>query len=111
GLFLRFWDPAAGAVKIGGRDLRDYRLDEVRRQIALVAQDTYLFNDTLRNNILIARPTASEPEVAAAVTKASLDDFVRALPDGLDTRVGERGAPLSGRQRPLLAISRTCPKH
>jgi len=106
GLFLRFWDPAAGAVKIGGRDLRDYRLDEVRRQIALVAQDTYLFNDTLRNNILIARPTASEPEVAAAVTKASLDDFVRALPDGLDTRVGERGAQLSGGQRQRVAIAR-----
>ncbi len=106
GLFLRFWDPAAGAVKIGGRDLRDYRLDEVRRQIALVAQDTYLFNDTLRNNILIARPTASEPEVAAAVTKASLDDFVRALPDGLETRVGERGAQLSGGQRQRVAIAR-----
>ena len=106
GLFLRFWDPAAGAVKIGGRDLRDYRLDEVRRQIALVAQDTYLFNDTLRNNILIARPTASEPEVAAAVTKASLDDFVHALPDGLDTRVGERGAQLSGGQRQRVAIAR-----
>ena len=106
GLFLRFWDPAVGAVKIGGRDLRDYRLDEVRRQIALVAQDTYLFNDTLRNNILIARPTASEPEVAAAVTKASLDDFVRALPDGLETRVGERGAQLSGGQRQRVAIAR-----
>ena len=106
GLFLRFWDPAAGAVKIGGRDLRDYRLDEVRRQIALVAQDTYLFNDTLRNNILIARPTASEPEVAAAVTKASLDDFVRALPEGLETRVGERGAQLSGGQRQRVAIAR-----
>src|SRR5213076_745113 len=98
-LFLRFWDPGAGAVRLSGRDLKDYRLDELRGQIALVAQDTYLFNDTLRNNILIARPTASEAEVAEAVAKASLDDFVRALPDGLETRVGERGAQLSGGQR------------
>src|SRR5439155_1263204 len=76
-LFLRFWDPGAGAVRLSGRDLKDYRLDELRGQIALVAQDTYLFNDTLRNNILIARPTASEAEVAEAVAKASLDDFVQ----------------------------------
>jgi ATP-binding cassette subfamily C protein CydCD len=105
-LFLRFWDPGAGAVKLGGLDLRDYRLDELRGQIALVAQDTYLFNDTLRNNVLIARPTASEAEVVAAVAKASLDDFVRELPDGLDTLVGERGAQLSGGQRQRVAIAR-----
>jgi len=105
-LFLRFWDPGAGAVKLGGHDLRDYRLDELRGRIALVAQDTYLFNDTLRNNILIACPSASEAEVAAAVAKASLDDFVRALPDGLDTLVGERGAQLSGGQRQRVAIAR-----
>src|SRR5438034_6075217 len=105
-LFLRFWDPGAGAVRLCGRDLKDYRLDELRGQIALVAQDTYLFNDTLRNNILIARPTASEAEVAEAVAKASLDDFVQALPDGLDTLVGERGAQLSGGQRQRVAIAR-----
>src|SRR5438093_291045 len=75
-------------------------------EIAQVAQDTYLFNDTLRNNILIARPTASEAEVAEAVAKASLDDFVQALPDGLDTLVGERGAQLSGGQRQRVAIAR-----
>ena len=105
-LFLRFWDPGAGAVRLSGRDLKDYRLDELRGQIALVAQDTYLFNDTLRNNILIARPTASEAEVAEAVAKASLDDFVQALPDGLNTPVGERGAQLSGGQRQRVAIAR-----
>src|SRR5213079_771924 len=96
----------AGAVKLGGHDLRDYRLDELRGRIALVAQDTYLFNETLRNNILIACPSASEAEVAAAVAKASLDDFVRALPDCLDTLVGERGAQLSGGQRQRVAIAR-----
>src|SRR5207253_2279685 len=71
-LFLRFWDPGAGAVRLSGRDLKDYRLDEVRGQIALVAQDTYPFNDTLRNNILIARPTArSRPSRARAPASSS----------------------------------------
>jgi ATP-binding cassette subfamily C protein CydCD len=105
-LFLRFWDPQAGVVKLGGHDLRHYALDDLRGRIALVAQDTYLFNDTLRNNILIARPSATEPEVAAAVANASLDEFVRSLPDGLDTVVGERGAKLSGGQRQRVAIAR-----
>jgi ATP-binding cassette subfamily C protein CydCD len=105
-LCLRFWDPAVGTVKLDGHDLRDYRLDELRGRIALVAQDTYLFNDTLRNNIMIARPSASEVEVVAAVAKASLDDFVRSLPDRLDTLVGERGAQLSGGQRQRVAIAR-----
>jgi ATP-binding cassette subfamily C protein CydCD len=105
-LFLRFWDPSTGVVGLDGHDLRDYRLDELRGRIALVAQDTYLFNDTLRNNILIARPAASEAEVAEAVAKASLDDFVRSLPEGLDTLVGERGAQLSGGQRQRVAIAR-----
>ena len=105
-LFLRFWDPATGVVKLGGHDLRTYGLDELRGQIALVAQDTYLFNDTLRNNILLARPGAGEAELVAAVDQASLDDFVRELPDGLDTLVGERGAQLSGGQRQRVAIAR-----
>jgi ATP-binding cassette subfamily C protein CydCD len=105
-LFLRFWDPSSGAVGLDEHDLRHYRLDELRGRIALVAQDTYLFNDTLRNNILIARPAASEAEVAQAVAKASLDEFVRALPEGLDTLVGERGAQLSGGQRQRVAIAR-----
>jgi ABC-type multidrug transport system fused ATPase/permease subunit len=105
-LFLRFWDPDTGGVRLGGHDLRAYRLDDLRAQIALVAQDTYLFNDTLRNNILLARPGASEAEVRAAVEQASLDEFVRALPEGLDTLVGERGAQLSGGQRQRVAIAR-----
>jgi ATP-binding cassette subfamily C protein CydCD len=105
-LFLRFWDPDAGAVRMGGYDLREYALDDLRRRIALVAQDTYLFNDTLRNNVLIARPSATEPELAAAIANASLDDFVRSLPEGLDTVVGERGAKLSGGQRQRVAIAR-----
>jgi ATP-binding cassette subfamily C protein CydCD len=89
-----------------GHDLREYRLDDLRRQIALVAQDTYLFNDTLRNNILLARPSATPADVAAAVERASLAEFVASLPDGLETRVGERGAQLSGGQRQRVAIAR-----
>ena len=105
-LFLRFWDPARGVVKMAGHDLGDCKLDDLRRRIALVAQDTYLFNDTLRNNILIARPSASEPELEQAVDKASLSEFVATLPDGLQTIVGERGAQLSGGQRQRVAIAR-----
>jgi ATP-binding cassette subfamily C protein CydCD len=105
-LMLRFWDPDAGVVRLGGHDLREYELDDLRRRIALVAQDTYLFNDTLRGNILLARPGASAKELLAAVDKAALDDFVAALPDGLETVVGERGAQLSGGQRQRVAIAR-----
>jgi ATP-binding cassette subfamily C protein CydCD len=105
-LFLRFWDPASGVVRLDGHDVRAYKLDELRARIALVAQDTYLFNDTLRNNILLAKPTAHDAELAAAVAKAALDEFVRSLPDGLDTLVGERGAQLSGGQRQRVAIAR-----
>jgi ATP-binding cassette subfamily C protein CydCD len=105
-LFLRFWDPQAGVVRLGGHDLKDYALDDLRGRIALVAQDTYLFNDTLRNNVMIARPSATEFELVAAVSNASLAEFVRSLPEGLDTIVGERGAKLSGGQRQRVAIAR-----
>jgi len=105
-LFLRFWDPDRGFVRLLGHDLREYQLDDLRRRIALVAQDTYLFNDTLRGNILLARPSAGPDEVADAVDKASLGALVAALPDGLDTVVGERGAQLSGGQRQRVAIAR-----
>jgi ATP-binding cassette subfamily C protein CydCD len=105
-LFLRFWDPERGVVRLDGHDLRAYALDGLRGRIALVAQDTYLFNDTLRANILIARPTATAAEVGAAVEGASLDEFVASLPEGLDTVVGERGAQLSGGQRQRVAIAR-----
>ncbi len=105
-LLMRFWDPDAGRVALNGVDLRDYKLDDLRRQIALVAQDTYLFNDTLRANILIARPEAGEAELAAAVGHAALGDLVATLPEGLDAPVGERGTSLSGGQRQRVAIAR-----
>jgi ATP-binding cassette, subfamily B, bacterial len=105
-LLMRFWDPDQGRITLNGRDLKDYGLDDLRRQIALVAQDTYLFNDTLRSNILIARPDATETELMAAVEHASLGELVAALPEGLDTPVGERGTSLSGGQRQRVAIAR-----
>ncbi|HKV14817.1 MAG TPA: ABC transporter ATP-binding protein, partial [Reyranella sp.] len=105
-LLMRFWDPDSGRISLNGADLKDYRLDELRRLIALVAQDTYLFNDTLRANILIARPSASEAELQAAIEHASLSELVAMLPEGLDSPVGERGTSLSGGQRQRVAIAR-----
>ena len=105
-LLLRFWDPDAGAITLGGHDLRRWGLEGLRREIALVAQDTHLFNDTLAGNIRIARPEATAAEVTAAIERASLLPLVRSLPEGLDTRVGERGLHLSGGQRQRVAIAR-----
>jgi len=105
-LLMRFWDPDEGRIALNGVDLRDYVLDDLRRQIALVAQETYLFNDTLRSNIMIARPDASEGDLLAAVEHASLADLVETLPQGLDSPVGERGTSLSGGQRQRIAIAR-----
>jgi ATP-binding cassette subfamily C protein CydCD len=105
-LLLRFWDPTSGSITLAGHDLRAWSLDDLRGHIALVAQDTHLFNDTLGGNIRIARPEAAEAEVAAAIERASLTPLVRALPEGLETRVGERGLQLSGGQRQRVAIAR-----
>jgi ATP-binding cassette subfamily C protein CydCD len=105
-LLLRFWDPDAGAITLGGHDLRRWRLDALRREIALVAQDTHLFNDTLGANVRIARPEATDAEVMTASERASLLPLIRSLPEGLDTRVGERGLQLSGGQRQRVAIAR-----
>ena len=105
-LLMRFWDPGAGVIRLDGHDLREFRLDDLRERIALVSQDTFLFNETLRSNILLARPDAPGEALEDAVRRASLDAFVEALPDGLETRVGERGVRLSGGQRQRVAIAR-----
>jgi ATP-binding cassette subfamily C protein CydCD len=105
-LLLRFWDPSEGAISLDGHDLTRYRLDDLRSRIALVAQDTYLFNDSLRANVALAKPGADEAEIHAALARAALGDFVATLPDGLATRVGERGVQLSGGQRQRVAIAR-----
>jgi ATP-binding cassette subfamily C protein CydCD len=105
-LLLRFWDPDGGQVLLDGLDLRELRLDALRRRIALVAQDTHLFNDSLEANVRLARPDASAEELARALERAALTGFVASLPQGLATRVGERGVQLSGGQRQRIAIAR-----
>ena len=105
-LLLRFWDPDTGSVQLDGVDLRRLRLDSLRSHVALVSQDTYLFNDTLEANIRLARPDASAEALQLALAQASLADFVATLPQGLATRVGERGVQLSGGQRQRVAIAR-----
>ena len=105
-LLLRFWDPQQGAIKLGGTDLRQLRLDDLRSHIALVAQDTYLFNDTLEANIRLAGRDVSDEDVRRALDRAALSEFVDRLPEGLATRVGERGVQLSGGQRQRVAIAR-----
>jgi ATP-binding cassette subfamily C protein CydCD len=105
-LLLRFWDPQSGTIRLDGVDLRDLTLDGLRGRIAMVAQDTYLFNDTLEANVRLARPDATREQVARALSRAALADFVAELPEGLATRVGERGVQLSGGQRQRISIAR-----
>ncbi|MSP05267.1 MAG: ABC transporter ATP-binding protein [Acetobacteraceae bacterium] len=105
-LLLRFWDPDAGRITLDGEDLQALTMDGLRSRIALVAQDTYLFNDTLEKNVLLARPDAHSDEVLLALRRAALEEFVNELPLGLLTRVGERGVQLSGGQRQRVAIAR-----
>jgi ATP-binding cassette subfamily B protein len=105
-LLLRFWDPERGAITLAGHDLRGWALEDLRGHIALVAQDTHLFNDTLGGNIRVARPDASPADLAAAIERAALGPLVAGLPEGLDTKVGERGMQLSGGQRQRVAIAR-----
>ncbi|OZI54430.1 ABC transporter ATP-binding protein/permease [Bordetella genomosp. 4] len=105
-LLLRFWDPQEGAVRIGEERLPELTLDALYGRIALVAQDTWLLNGTLEDNIRLARPHASQDELDQAVARAALADFVAGLPEGLQTPVGERGVALSGGQRQRIAIAR-----
>jgi len=105
-LLPRFHDPSAGAVFWDSIDLRDARLVSLRRQLALVTQDTVLFNDTVRYNISYGRPDASDEQIQAAAQTAFAHDFILELPHGYDTVIGERGTFLSGGQRQRLAIAR-----
>ncbi len=105
-LALRLIDPQSGAVRLDGVDLRQVRQASLRRAVALVPQDVALFNDTLRANIAFARPEASEEAIWAATEAAELADFARGLPEGLETRVGERGLKLSGGERQRVGIAR-----
>ena len=105
-LVPRLRDPSAGRILLGGVDLRDLTLASLRRQVALVAQEIFLFDASVEENVSAAAPGASRRAVEAALDAAGALDFARALPEGLDTRLGERGASLSGGQRQRLAIAR-----
>jgi len=105
-LLLRFLDPRAGTVTIAGHDLREYAQADVRRQFAIAGQEAYVFDSTIRENLRLARPDASDAQLRAVLRRAGLDDWVASLDDGLDTQVGEEGSRLSGGQRQRLTLAR-----
>ena len=105
-VLLRFLDPAGGTVTLGGTDITALDSDQVRSVIGLCAQDAHIFDSTLRENLRLARPDAGDDELAEALRRARLGDWVASLPRGLDTEVGEHGARLSGGQRQRLALAR-----
>ena len=105
-LIPRFYDPQKGRVLLDGVDVRDARLDELRRAVGMVGQEPFLFSDTVRANIAFGNPEATDAEVEQAARLAQADTFIRGLPDGYDTVVGERGFTLSGGQRQRIAIAR-----
>ncbi len=105
-LLIRFRDPTAGRITLDGVDLRDLRQEDVRRTIGLAGQDAHIFNSSIRENVRLAKPEASDEDIAEALRRARLWDWAASLPDGLDTLVGELGAALSGGQRQRLGIAR-----
>jgi subfamily B ATP-binding cassette protein MsbA len=110
-LLLRFFDPQEGAVRINGMDIREAATSDLRRQIAVVTQEVLLFNDTIRNNILLGRPGATDEEIIAAARHANAHEFIMEKPEGYNALIGERGAALSGGQRQRIAIARAILKN
>jgi ATP-binding cassette, subfamily C, bacterial CydC len=105
-LLVRFLDPDEGRVMLGGRDLREYRLEDVRRAIAAAGQDSHVFSTSILENVRLARPDATDDEIEEALRRSRLLDWVRSLPEGWNTLVGEAGRELSGGQRQRLVIAR-----
>jgi ABC-type multidrug transport system fused ATPase/permease subunit len=105
-LVCRFYDPARGRITLDGRDLRTLKLHALRRQVAVVLQDTFLFNTTVRANLRYGKPHASDAEIVAAAKAAYAHDFIETLADGYDTEIGERGVKLSGGQKQRLSLAR-----
>ncbi|MUM76745.1 ATP-binding cassette domain-containing protein [Pseudodesulfovibrio sp. F-1] len=110
-LLLRFWDVSEGSITIGGTDIRTFRQSDLYELFSVVFQDVYLFNDSIMNNILLARPGATEQEAVEAATKACCHDFIMELEEGYQTLAGERGARLSGGERQRIAIARAILKN
>ena len=105
-LLLRFYDPQAGTVRLDGQDLREIRLTDLRREVVLVEQTAFLFNATIAENIRYGRPEATLEEIIGVARAASIDAFIRSLPEGYDTQVGERGQALSAGERQRIALAR-----
>jgi thiol reductant ABC exporter CydC subunit len=105
-LLLRFLDPEGGRVTVGGRDVREYRQEDVRRAISVAGQDSHLFSASIRDNVSLARPDASDDDLRDALRRAQIWDWISTLPDGLDTFVGEEGRELSGGQRQRIVLAR-----
>ncbi len=105
-LVARLYDVTSGAVKLGGQDVRDVTLESLHDVIGVVTQDAHMFHETIRSNLQFAAPSASEADLVAACRDAQIWDLVTALPDGLDTVVGDRGYRLSGGEKQRLAIAR-----
>ncbi len=110
-LMMRFWDPDQGEIELEGNLLDQFKLDDLRGRMALVAQDTYLFNDSIRENIRLGRQDATDEEVEEAAKQANAADFIESFPDAYNTLVGERGMQLSGGQRQRIAIARAILKN
>jgi ATP-binding cassette, subfamily B, bacterial MsbA len=110
-LVPRFYDPTGGAILIDGRDVRDVKLDSLRAKIGMVAQETFLFNDTVLNNIAYGRADATREEICEAARVALAEEFISKLPSGYDTMIGERGTKLSGGERQRIAIARALLKN
>jgi ATP-binding cassette subfamily B protein len=105
-LLVRFFDPVSGVIAIDGADLRTLRLQDLRREVALVEQTPFLFRATIKENIAYGRPTASLDEIRASAQDAAIDDFIRSLPQGYDTIIGERGCTISAGERQRIALAR-----
>ncbi len=105
-LICRFYDPVQGRVSVDGYDLRNIKMTSLRRQVAVVLQDSFLFNNTVAENLLYGKPDATEDELIAAARAANAHDFIMQLPDGYGTEIGERGVKLSGGQKQRLALAR-----
>ena len=110
-LVPRFYDVTSGAVRVDGKDVRDLQLASLRSKIGMVAQDTFLFNDTIANNIRYGKPEAKDEDVREAARNALADEFIQRMPESYDTIIGERGVKLSGGQRQRLAIARALLKN
>lgn len=106
-LLPRFWDVSDGAVLVGGVDVRELSFTTLMDQVSMVFQNVYLFNDTIANNIAMAKPDATEEEIVRAAKKARCYDFIMALPEGFQTMVGEGGANLSGGEKQRISIARS----